>query len=322
MPPPPPVVDLQGPTGPINLNVGSMALVSNNQAGTAINIYDLLTNNPSNSAFDAATKYTVNSNGGSDPNGTPATLLQKYNQVKTLLDYKGIGSTSGDSERIQIAMNSFLGNVKTYIKQGGINPTTSDSASSEYTTAKLSFEYIMKYIQCYELLTQRLSELLNSTLSSQSSATNSNNIATLQTTVTNLTNDIKSQQVDLDIAQSRQQSVTNLDGNVSYYQGFAANLGFVRPFKQFTIPILLAFGILSLFLSAIVLREYFQGTSLSEAVNELKTSLMPGESYFASSSNGESIVSSIKPYGVAIGASIAIAGIVGLTMYGILGKSQ
>jgi hypothetical protein len=281
-----------------------------------------LINNPSNSAFDGATTYTVNSNGGSDPNGNPATLLQKYNQVKTFLDYKGIGSTSGDSENIQAAINTFLANVKIYIKQGGINPTTSDSSSGEYNAAKLSFEYIMKYIQCYEILAQRLSELLNAKLSSQSSATNSNTIATLQTTVTNLTNDIKSQQVDLDIAQSRQQSLTNLDGKVSYYQGFAAKLGFVRPFKQLTIPILLTFGILSLFLSAIVLREYFQGGAINEALNELKTTLLSSELSFISSSNGESMFSNIKPYGLAIGASLAIALIAGLTIYGILGKSN
>ena len=305
-----------------NLNVGSMALVSNDQPATAVNIYNLLKNNPSNSAFDAATKYNVSSNGGSDPNGTPATVLQKYNQVKTLLDNKGIGSRSGDTENIQIAINSFLGNVKSYIKQGGINPTTSDAASGEYNTAKRSFEYIMKYIECYELLARRLSELLNSSLSSQSSATNSNNIASLQTTVTNLTNDIKSQQIDLDIAQSRQQSVTNLDGNVSYYQGFAAKLGFVRPFKRFTIPILLTFGILFLFLSAIVLREYFQADAIIEAVNELKLTLLSSESSFATSSDGESIFSSIKPRGLAIGASLAIVIIAGLTMYGILGKSN
>ena len=319
---PPPVINLAGPTGPISLNVGSMALVRNTNPTTTVNIYDLLTTKTTNSAFDAATKYTVNSNGTSDPNGSPATVLQKYNQIKTLLDSKGVGSTSGDSENIQLAMNSFLGNVKVYIKQGGINPTTNDTASNEYNTAKLSFEYVMKYIQCYEILAQRLSELLKSTLTSQSSATNSNTIATLQTTVTNLTNDIKSQQVDLDIAQSRQQSLTNLDGKVSYYQGFAAKLGFVRPFKQFTIPILLTFGILSLFLSAIVLREYFQGGPIVEAVNELKTTLLPSEWSFSNSSDGDSMLSSIKPYGLAIGAVGAIALIIGLTVYGVLGKSN
>jgi len=292
-----------------NLNVGSMALVRNDQPGTAVNIYDLLINNPSNSAFDAATRYTVNSNGGSDPNGNPATLLQKYNQLKTFLDYKGIGSTSGDSENIQAAINTFLANVKIYIKQGGINPTTSDSASGEYNGAKLSFEYIMKYIQCYEILAQRLSELLNTTLSSQSTASNSNTIATLQTTITNLTNDIKSQQGDLDIAKSRQQSVTNLDGSVSYYQGFAAKLGFVRPFKQLTIPILLTFGILALFLSAIVLREYFQGMPVIDISSQ--------SSFF-----DESMFSNIQPYGLLIGSLIAVVIIIGLAIYGFLGKSS
>jgi hypothetical protein len=64
---------------------------------------------------------------------------------------------------------------------------------------------------------------------------------------------------DSETSKTRQASVETTRQTPSYYQGFSGRIGFTRPLKKLSIPILLGFGIMLLFLSGLLLKEFFVG---------------------------------------------------------------
>jgi hypothetical protein len=222
------------------------------------------------------------------------TQFGKYSRCKDILDTFSSAS----------AITSLNAAFKPYISQGGISQTIvngSDSTDPIYTNARNAYLQAMGLINAYDLLNRKLSNLLSSTTNDADASAKLATIGTLQASIKTIKEEIKSSTSQLDIAQSRQSTVENPRSKISYYQGFASRLGFIRPFHKSSIPILMGIGLLCLFLSALVLRELLNpvSTEVSAILTAPSTSSVMG--YFG-------------------GIAIAIIILIILAVYGYLGK--
>ena len=110
---------------------------------------------------------------------------------------------------------------------------------------------------------------------------------------------------EADTSTARQYGIQKTDEKVSYYQGFSAMIGFVKPLHPFSVPFLIAFGLIFLFFSALLLREMSTSTSVNvSSTNELF-----------------SLFTDTRLYAVMGGLGLIFIVILVLAVYGKLGKN-
>lgn len=245
------------------------------------------------------------------------TPLDKYERCKALLDIY----VQNNLSNIVQTLNT---NFKTYIQSAGISPTTDTTQDANYTNAKNSYSNIFLLQKTYDLLNSKLSALLRQSTNNQDAQAKLQRIGQLQQEIANLKKDIETAKSDLDVAQSRQATLEDPNSKVSYYQGFAGYFGFTKPLHKWSIPILLSFGILSLILSAILLRE-LGGSAIGIATKQAiqtaseKVGVSTSSEFYSYNTNEND---SVFKKSLLFGAGISFIGFIGLAFYGYLGKSD
>lgn len=252
-------------------------------------------------SWDTVQRYKNTLSSG---NVTPQQLNDMFSQMNT---YRA-------SQEYTDLFNRFNAAVSAYVASAGLN---TDNRGTLRQNALNVYNNLVLFQTVFILINQKLIELAKDDATSASG--NVRLIGNLQTDITNLKRGIKIVTNDLETAKSRQSNVEESSTKFSYYQGFASRIGFTKPLKPMSVPILMASGLFFLFLVALLfydtfkpaqdnlggegvfskLKDFFQGLSDSITYDTTPKSLM---------------------IGLGIGFALFAAIFIPLAYYGYLGK--
>lgn len=172
-----------------------------------------------------------------------------YQQRKTALD------SNTNNARVDSLVDQMNAAIGRYSAAAGIMP--SGTTSSDYTTANNIFQQLAGYQQDYIGLNKNLSTTLRNISASADVQNKLKEIGALRNDITNLERELKNAKQDVETSKARQTDVERPRQDISYYQGFSGMVGFTKPLKLFSVPILIIFGLLLLFISGLILRDFF-----------------------------------------------------------------
>lgn len=142
-----------------------------------------------------------------------------------------------------------------YVDKAGISQNP--GSNSDYTEANTIFNDLTALEKNYIALNTDLSAKIRQMTSASDVQNKLQTVGTLQNDIINLERELKHVRQDANTSLARQDSVDKPAQDVSFYQGFGASLGFTKPLNKLSIPILISFGLLLLFLSGLMLRDFF-----------------------------------------------------------------
>jgi len=177
------------------------------------------------------------------------TLKQKFLSRKQNLD---TNTTDQAVQSTITTMNDFISN---YTNSAGIsqNPTS----NSDYTSANELFKKIQSYEKEYVQLNKEVSEVIRGLSGSSDIDNKLQEVGTLQQSILKSKKELESLTQDVDTSLSRQYSIEHPRQELSWHQGFSAKMGFTKPLYQTSVACMIGLGILLLFLSTLMLRDFF-----------------------------------------------------------------
>jgi hypothetical protein len=205
-------------------------------------------------------------------------------------------------DRIRI-INS---NMQKYVKAAGIGP----EAGAAYNEAQIYYDALIRGLKENIKLNNCLANFVRASVNDDNLNNKLTNIGKLNTEITNLQKKIENAKHDLEVSRTRQKNIQESEKETTLYQGFSGKIGFIRPLKKSSVPILIALGIVMVLFTALLLKEFFAPTAgFAESVPYFNTSgvgsLFTNERFYSASAG---FISTVIVVGV-------------LAYYGYLGTS-
>jgi hypothetical protein len=224
------------------------------------------------------------------------TFKQSITEEKRILD------DTYSSARIQAQQDALKNAFLAYVNRAGIaqNP---GGENAYYTSAENSLRWLTSGIKQYQALNKRISDHIQNLVTDSNLRSKLSQVGQVQDDINRLEKELKIAKQELETSIARQQQVDKPATDQSFYQGFGARLGFTKPLHVYSIPFLVGFGIFILFLSGLLLRDFF-GPSLGSVANTAVYDRAGIMSFFTDA----------RFYSVAAGASLVFA-VVGVLAY-------
>ena len=225
-------------------------------------------------------------------------------QEKTALDTK---FTDTDITSKVTQMNTSLSR---YVGRAGISTVGNSGSDPDYTNAQTIFQELTTGVKQYSELNKRMTQQLGNLSGNADIQNKLRQVGELRQDIPRLEKELADTRLDFETAKARQQNATTPTEGTSFYQGFSATVGFTKPLHIYSIPILIGFGLLLLFLSSLMLRDFFMPTAGAAYEN----SLYAAGGVF-------SLFTDSRFYSVASGAAFVFT-VVGIVSYsGFLGET-
>jgi hypothetical protein len=173
-----------------------------------------------------------------------------YQQQKDILD----GKT--ETPKIESLVDQMNAAIQRYTATAGITPN-GGTTNANYATANRIFQELNGYQQEYINLNKTLSATLRGLTASTDVQNKLQQIGTLNNDIVNLERELANAKQDVETSKARQTDIEKPRQDISYYQGFSGIIGFKRPLRLLSVPILITFGLLLLFISGLILRDFF-----------------------------------------------------------------
>jgi len=180
------------------------------------------------------------------------TSIQSFTARKAELDAR-IGNS--DSNIIPL-INTFISNLGNYIRSGGISSSTNDT-NPNYINTSNAWNSVTDILSDYQNLTSSMASSLKNYVNPDSSRSISSQISTKTGRLNSLQDELTRLKKDLDVANSRQDSVNTANTSQSYIQGFSGMIGFIRPIKPVTVALLIGLGFFVFFVCGLILKDFF-----------------------------------------------------------------
>jgi len=223
------------------------------------------------------------------------------NERKQRLD---VATTGSQVEGIKMAINA---SIKRFADNAGIS--TDATKNQAQIDANANFNNLIQKELEYKSLINDLTQSLKGFSNDADIRTRLQEIGTLGNDIRKLELELKNVKQDASTSSTRKTAVDYPDTKVSWYQGFASSVGFSKPLHQFSITVLIGFGILLLILSGLMMKEVF-GTGTQEYL------------YIVNSQGAYEILQDSRMYSV-LGAITLVFVVLGILSYnGYLGKSM
>jgi hypothetical protein len=226
---------------------------------------------------------------------------ESYLQIKANLD----GEYS--DTKVETAVTQMNSAISRYIKRGGIKQS-SGSEDVDYKEATDKFKWLQDGQKTYIRSVKELSQVVAGVTDDADIQMKLRQIGQLKDDIVNLEKTLQNTKQDVNTSQSRQESVEKAREQVSPYQGFSRYIGFTKPIRTTSVPFLIGFGLLLLFFSGLLMKEFF---GVGEAVNSMNM----GESSlaFLQDSRFYSALSGVVFVSVVLGV-LAYSGYLGKTV--------
>ena len=145
--------------------------------------------------------------------------------------------------------------ISSYTQTAGINPGSGENVY--YKQANDKFSTILEYEKQYSNLIRTLTTQINQLSQGADLNGSLRDLGTIQNEISAFEKELQIAKQDADTSRSRQVDVEKPRQDLSWYQGFGGKIGFTKPLHLLSVPILIGFGIFLLFLSGLLLREFF-----------------------------------------------------------------
>jgi hypothetical protein len=253
---------------------------------------------------------------------------RSFTQRKTLLDQQWT------DRKIDETVESMNRNIAATVRTAGVGL----QSSNNYTQSRNLFNSLIQGQTLYAQLNSDMTKMINNMTSAGDVRNKLTQVGRLREGNNRLEEELKQVKREADTSKTRQDTVEHPRQQVSWYEGFGATIGFTKPLKVSSIPFLLAFGLMLLFMSALLLREFFSPTA--GAVNTLN---MDGTGIFSSvkgafsniqdsvgglfsgfgESNGSlfALFSNTRFYSLMSGIALVGVFVLVLALFGVFGKT-
>ncbi len=146
--------------------------------------------------------------------------------------------------------------ISRYVNSAGIssNPTNDPN----YTQAEKSFNRLASDEKEHTRLNQTVSQAVKNLTTSGDIQAKLQQVGQLREEITNLEKELQLAKQDLETSKTRQHEVEKPRQDISFYQGVSGWLGFTKPLQLRSIPFLVGFGLLLLFMSGLMMKEFFK----------------------------------------------------------------
>lgn len=228
-------------------------------------------------------------------------VRDQLGQQKSQLDSQ---TTDGAIDQIIDQMNAA---ISRYTNTAGISANPDNNP--DYTTANQKFIELINLQKRYSDLIKTLGNKVRQMSDDSDTRAKLEQIGRLKQDIARLEQELNTSKTEAQTSQTRQASVEKPRSDTSNYQGFSGMILFDRPLRPFSIPFLIGFGLLFLFFSGIMLREFFTPSSDSYMSN----SMYQEGGIFA-------IFTDARFYSVLAGVSIVAIVVAILAFSGRLGK--
>lgn len=175
---------------------------------------------------------------------------QGFEQRKLALD-----ELTSDA-KIDSLVNSLNTNLKEFTNRAGVSPQAPGQNQFQQA-AEARFVQLATYQEEYAKLNKDLSSTIRNSAASTDIQAKLQQIATLQDQIAKAEKSLQDAKTDAETSKTRQSTVQHPERDLSYYQGFSSYVGFTKPLKLTSIPFLIGFGILFLFFSGLILKDFF-----------------------------------------------------------------
>jgi hypothetical protein len=193
-----------------------------------------------------------------------------------------------------------------YINNAGISQNP--GSNSDYTTANTIFNEFKTLENNYISLNTTLTGAVRQMTSASDVQNKLQQVGIIRNDIINLEKELKNVKQDADTSLTRQGNIERPAQQVTFYQGIGAKLGFTKPLHLFSISVLISFGLLLLFLSGLMLRDFFNPTTLYDAYVTVETDVF-------------SLFTDSRAYSVLAGVVLVFTVVGILSVKGTLGKT-
>jgi len=180
------------------------------------------------------------------------TEKQLLNQRKEYLD-------KFDTKAIRSLSQSINQSIKQYVNTAGISSNPNENIN--YIEANKKFGVLVDKQKEYLQILHELSRKVNQFSKNADINSKLKTLGTLRNDIVKLEKELHSVKQDADTSRTREASIETSKTDISWYQGFAAKVGFTKPLHIMSIPFLAGAGILFLLLSGLLLRDFFTSTT-------------------------------------------------------------
>jgi hypothetical protein len=178
---------------------------------------------------------------------------KKYLEEKQDLDrtYK--------SSRVTNEVQKMNNAVQRYVNRAGIS--LNPDKNVDYNEAQRIFDRLTNGIRSYSSLNSRVSKDISNMAGDNDVRNKLRQVGDLRNDIVSLERELKGLKHDYEVSKTRQDNVERPREDISFYQGFSSRIGFSKPLHKLSVPFLMGFGFLLLFLSGLMLREFFSKPS-------------------------------------------------------------
>ena len=223
---------------------------------------------------------------------------KKFNDQKQVID-----SQTTPALVRQLAEN-INANIKQYVNTAGIS--TDPNTNQYYHGANFHFGVLLQREQEYQELNKSLTAKVKELSGIADISTNLQQLGSVRNDIAKLEKELQAVKQDAETSRTREKTVKNPRIDLSWYQGFGSKVGFTKPLHQISVPILMGFGILLLFLTGLLLKDFFNS---------------PTTDYIAPSESLFSLFTDSRFYAVLSGIAL-VSIVLGILAYkGYLGKT-
>lgn len=180
-----------------------------------------------------------------------------------------------------------------------------------YTQAERAFKRLASDEKEHTQLNQRLSQTVKNLTTSGDIQAKLKRVGELRDEITGLEKELQHAKQDLETSKTRQHELETPRKDISYYQGFAGKLGFTKPLQLRSIPFLVGFGLLALFFSGLLLKEFFKPAV--GGVWNVGSGATEGVGAFFTDSRFYAVLAGISFVGAVLGV-LAYSGVLGRTV--------
>lgn len=173
----------------------------------------------------------------------------KYLDEKQTLD-KTYQSTKVETEVQKMNMA-----IQRYVNRAGIS--VNPDVNGDYNEAQTIFTWLSNGMKSYNDINTRMAKEIRNMAGDDDVKNKLRQVGALRNDIISLEKELNGLKHDYEVSKTRQENVEKPRQEISFYQGFSSRLGFTKPLNKISIPFLIGFGFLLLFLSGLMLREFF-----------------------------------------------------------------
>jgi hypothetical protein len=146
--------------------------------------------------------------------------------------------------------------ISLFVNSAGISSNPANDPN--YTAAQKAFTDLANDEKEHARLNQTVSRAVKNLTTSGDIQAKLQQVGQLREEITSLEKELQHAKQDLDTSKTRQHEIEKPRQDISFYQGVSGWLGFTKPLQLRSIPFLVGFGLLLLFMSGLMMKEFFK----------------------------------------------------------------